>query len=150
MKMAKNLKKINKGIDAVVISYAKEYESEIIDLNTEQLYQGIDSNGEDISPPYRPMTISIKQGLGQPTNRVTLKDEGDFYDGFFVNYGNDWFALGSDDEKAQKLEKKYGADIYGLTDKSKEDLVSYFKEDMIKDIQAMISKGLGIKQTTSV
>lgn len=52
----------------------------------EQLYeQGINRLGVDIMDyaPYSPVTIEIKKALGQPTNRVTLRDEGDFESSFF-------------------------------------------------------------------
>jgi hypothetical protein len=52
----------------------------IIDANAEeQLFeQGINRLGVDIMDyrPYTPLTIAIKEEKGQPTNRVTLRDEG--------------------------------------------------------------------------
>ena len=60
----------------------------IVDMNAdEQLYeQGINRLGVDIMDyaPYSPVTIEIKKALGQPTNRVTLRDEGDFESSFFL------------------------------------------------------------------
>ena len=62
-------------------------EAYIVDMNAEeQLFeQGINRLGVDISDyaPYSPVTIEIKRLKGQPTNRVTLRDEGDFESSFF-------------------------------------------------------------------
>lgn len=62
-------------------------EAYIVDLNAEeQLFeQGINRLGVEISDyaPYSPVTIAIKEAKGQPTNRVTLRDEGDFESSFF-------------------------------------------------------------------
>lgn len=52
----------------------------------EQLFeQGINRLGVDIMDyaPYSPLTIAIKEEKGQPTNRVTLRDTGDFEASFF-------------------------------------------------------------------
>lgn len=147
--IVKKIRQIRKRLDKIIIDAVKENEHIVIDLNTEQLWQGKESTGEPITPGYRPMTISIKSIKGQPTNRVTLKDEGDFYRGFFVNYGNDWFALGSDDEKAQKLERKYGTDIYGLTQESIDELCEYIKEDVEKFIEDEFIKLINSGATVS-
>ena len=92
----------------------------IIDTNTDnQLFeQGINSLGVNISDyaPYSPITITIKQSKGQPTNRVTLKDEGDFYSSFYLDVNNEQFEIKATDEKTDALIKKYGKDILGLTD----------------------------------
>ena len=60
----------------------------IIDANAEeQLFeQGINRLGVDIMDyrPYTPLTIAIKEEKGQPTNRVTLRDEGDFESSFYI------------------------------------------------------------------
>ena len=148
--IVKKIRQIRKRLDKIIIDAVKENEDIVIDLNTSQLFQGKESTGEAITPPYRPMTISIKASKGQPTNRVTLKDEGDFYRGFFVNYSNDWFALGSDDEKALKLERKYGTDIYGLTQESIDELCEYIKEDVEKFLEDEFMKLVNSGATVTV
>ena len=69
----------------------------IIDMNAEeQLFeQGINRLGVEISDyaPYSPVTIAIKEAKGQPTNRVTLRDEGDFESSFFLEVGDKQFEL---------------------------------------------------------
>lgn len=91
----------------------------IVDMNAEeQLYErGINRLGVDIMDyaPYSPVTIEIKKALGQPTNRVTLRDEGDFESSFFLEVGDKQFEIKASDFKAEDLIKKYGRQILGLT-----------------------------------
>ena len=114
VEMRSNLKKLDPS--KLIDESLKELESYIIALNTrKQLYdKGIDSTGRPLRP-YTNFTKSIKRRKGQPVNRTTLKDTGDFYEGFKVKeYGN-FLELMSTDNKSQKLKDKYGTDIFGLT-----------------------------------
>lgn len=100
---------------------------EIIKMNAqEQLYaQGVNALGVSISDykPYKPLTISIKMEKGQPYDRVTLRDEGDFHRSFFVEAGGDSFRIDATDGKRNKLVKKYGANIFGLTPENLQRLI---------------------------
>lgn len=98
------------------------FAEKVLDLNRDQLDQGIRSDGSQIGPDYKAITVKYKQSKGQPYDRVTLKDQGDFYDGLRVFgsygrmdiYGTDW--------KTQSLEYKYNdgptSTILGLTENS--------------------------------
>ena len=124
--------------DKILMKYLKGLEAEIIDLNTEQLKErGETSEGTKIASyqPYTPATVTIKRSKGQPTGKVTLYDEGDFQWAFEVRFGNDWFAIFSNDDKAPALERKYGEEIYGLTEESKRYLLSLFKDDFVTDFR---------------
>jgi len=94
-------------------------ETEIANLNAQvQLFEmGVDSSGREIASylPYRPLTVQIKQSKGQPTNRVTLRDTGDFHASFFVIAEDDEFYIVADDWKIAEIEYKYGRQIFGLT-----------------------------------
>lgn len=94
----------------------------IIDMNAEeQLFeQGINRLGVDIMDyaPYSPLTIEIKEMKGQPTNRVTLRDEGDFEGSFYLEVGEKQFEIKASDWKTEELIKKYGRQILGLTDEN--------------------------------
>jgi len=63
-------------------------QGKIIELNQEQLQDGTDALGQTIvtigGSPYRAYTVLIKKAKGQPTNKVTLYDTGDFYETFKV------------------------------------------------------------------
>lgn len=125
-----NFVKASERLPQITIEQARNYEDEIIDLNTDQLFSGLDANTKAITPSYRPLTITIKRQKGQPTNRVTLKDTGDFYAGFEVRFDKDYFAIFSIDDKAEKIERKYSKDIFGLDQDAMFEVAEYIKPDL--------------------
>ncbi len=88
----------------------------------EQGVRGLD--GEDITPPYTFVTVKIKTAKGQPTDRVTLRDTGDFHKSFHVRVEGDAFEVDATDPKTEKLKDKYGEGIMALTDEHLDDVVS--------------------------
>lgn len=139
-----NVEQWQTSLPDVVLESVKDNEGQIIELNTdEQLFlQGIDSEGQAITPGYTPFTVSIKRGKGQPTDHVTLRDTGDFHRSFKISYGTDAFAIYADDPKAQKLENKYGAEIFGLTDENVDETIEITKEDIFEKSQKIIFNNL--------
>ena len=118
-------------------------EAYIVDMNAEeQLYeQGINRLGVDISDyaPYSPVTIEIKRLKGQPTNRVTLRDEGDFESSFFLEVGDKQFVIKASDFKTEDLVKKYGEQILGLTDENIAILIwQYIYPDLMDEAKKQI------------
>lgn len=118
-------------------------EAYIIDMNAyEQLYnKGVNRLGVSIMDyrPYSPYTISYKKEVGQPHDRVTLRDEGDFYRGFFIEADDTMFYISSTDEKTDNLTKKYTNYIFGLTDENKAELTwEYIYPDLIDKLNEMI------------
>ena len=124
------LEKAYEKLPQTTINQAAKYEPEIIDLNTDQLFSGLDANGNPVTPNYSTLTISIKRQKGQPTNRVTLRDTGEFYRDFEVRFFNDYFAIFSNDDKTEKLERKYGKDIFGLTNQNILEVAELVKPDL--------------------
>ena len=140
--ISKKFSRLVKKRDRIFMSLIKKYDDEIIDLNTEQLKQrGINADGVEIRSyqPYSPATQKFDRSKS-PTSQVTLYKEGDFHEGFFVNFGKDWLSIYSDDEKTAKLERKYGKEIFGLTKESKEHLLSLFKDELINQLKAELLK----------
>lgn len=86
-----------------------------VELNQDQMYAGLRSDGSEISPFYRPLTITIKKALGQPTDRVTLRNNGNFYNMMYFYVQQDKFGIDSRDSKATDLKTKYKETIFGLT-----------------------------------
>lgn len=120
-----------------------ENEAYIIDMNaTEQLFeQGVNNLGVSIDDyaPYSPYTIEIKKQKGQPTNRVTLHDEGDFAASIYLEVGDDQFLVKAADFKTEELIKKYGRQILGLTDESLATVIwSYIYPDLLAKAQQTI------------
>ena len=118
-------------------------EAYIIDMNAEeQLFeQGINRLGVEISDyaPYSPVTIAIKEAKGQPTNRVTLRDEGDFESSFYLEVGDKQFEIKASDFKTEDLIKKYGRQILGLTDENISILIwKYIFPDLMAETKKQI------------
>lgn len=117
-----------------------ENEHIIADMNAKvQLYeQGVNRLGErlDSYRPYKPITIQIKLAKGQPTNRVTLRDEGDFHASFKVIANNISFFIDATDIKTEDLIAKYGEQILGLTDENLYELVwEYIYPDLLETLK---------------
>ena len=118
-------------LNKTILEAVEENESVILDLNANsQLFEeGITSRGIPIAnfAPYSPVTVEIKKMKGQPTNRVTLYDEGDFYESMFIVYVPDGFIIRASDWKTEALMVKYGGDILGLTEEN----IKYLAEEFI-------------------
>ena len=139
------VKEFNNGLQSglYIQNILLENEAYIIDMNaTEQLFeQGINNLGVPIDDyaPYTPYTIQIKQEKGQPTNRVTLHDEGDFSGSFYMEVGNEKFEIKAGDFKTHDLMKKYGRQILGLTNENIKQLIwQYIYPDIIEQRKKLI------------
>lgn len=116
-----SLKQFRSNAFIYTIDAAVPLEVEIVKKNTDRLYNlGQYPSGQPVRPDYTPLTVRIKKSKQQPTDRVTLKDTGDFHDSFYVKFDRDQFTILASDVKAGKLVAKYGFEIFGL---SEEDLV---------------------------
>lgn len=115
----------------------------IADMNAQdQLFEkGIDRNGDSIASyrPYKPLTIEIKRLKGQPVNRVTLRDEGDFHASFQVIANDTSFFIDATDSKTLDLIRKYGEQIMGLTDENVDILVwQYIYPDLLTALKQQL------------
>lgn len=124
------LERIKVDRDKIVLDIIKQFETFILDEQKKQMYSGANADGSPIEPEYKPLTISIKNSVGQPTDRVTLKDTGSFYDSFFIVYGPKYFAIYARDGKTNKLIAKYGTQIFGLNDLALSKLLIKIKSDL--------------------
>lgn len=104
-----------------VLGSNNEFLEYIVELNTEnQLFdKGVDSKGrllDEIGGGYSPYTIELKKAKGQPTDRVTLKDTGDFYRSFkaFLDSGKDITIYADAIKDTTDLVQEWGANIIGL------------------------------------
>lgn len=116
---------------------------EIIGMNTDdQLYeQGITATGISIADyePYSETTIEIKQMKGQPTDRVTLRDSGDFHHSFEVETDNVKMTIVASDFKTIQLLKRYGNEIMGLT---QHNIERFEKETLLPELMIQAQKTL--------
>ena len=103
----------------------EQNQQKIVEANAEQLYEhGINSLGIriDTYQPYTPYTVRIKQEKGQPYDRVTLRDTGDFQKSFEVVFEPVGFYITATDYKTQDLIDKYGAKIFGLAKENMQEI----------------------------
>lgn len=137
--------KVNEDLTSgkMIQKIIQEHEAEIIDMNAqEQLFEsGENSLGVSIASyaPYSPITIEIKKMKGQPTNRVTLRDEGDFESSFYLVISDKQFEIKASDWKTEELVKKYGSSILGLT---KENIVSLTWDYIYPELMETFKKEL--------
>lgn len=99
------------------------YQDEIVEMNQQRLFSGRYTSGEFISPDYTRYTVDIKKQKGQPSDRVTLKDTGDFYESIYVKAGADSFYTGATDSKTNDLQAKYedsDSILLGLSEEQKD------------------------------
>jgi len=127
----------------VVRSVVEKNSNEIIELNTQkQLFEkGIGSDEKRLEPfPYSNPYEKLKKRIGQPTDRITLRLEGDFYKSFQVVIGNEQFQINATDFKTKFLLKRYGQKVLGLTSSN----VSEFNQmvirpELLKEIRKKIN-----------
>jgi hypothetical protein len=115
---AKELRQLVKKQESFARQIVKDSPEQVEDYNLDQLQKGVDAEGEKITPPYTPYTKAAKRAKGQPTDRVTLFDEGDFYRSIQARIDNAGFTLDATDIKTPELIDKYGDMILGLNQNS--------------------------------
>lgn len=117
-------KQLNENSLLIELFQSNEFRLFLIETNKNQLYRfGIDNNEKKLKSDYARFgqvyadsTINRKQSLGQPTDRVTLKDTGDFYNSFEVlNIDNTLIIASETISYTDKLVENFGLDILGLT-----------------------------------
>ncbi len=129
--------------DFYVLECVRENEAVVIDANAEeQLFErGENRLGVSIADyqPYSPVTVEEKRLRGQPYNRVTLRDTGDFESSFYIRYMDDGFEITASDWKTDDLVRKYGREIFGLNRENLDDLarsyiLPFLREKLVETI----------------
>lgn len=91
-----------------------------------QLYdQGIDGDGRKLEG-YKRTTIRYKIAKGQPADRTTLKDKGNFYASIEIRAYTDRFEISSNVSHDKFLTKRYGKNILKITDGNMRDFILKF------------------------
>ena len=136
-----NLNKYKDNINEYMEDITRSIEDEIKEINVHQQYDlGQVRNGDAITPEYAESTIRYKRRKGQPTDRVTLQDTGQYHDTFKIRYEDEGFELYANDWKAGFLDKKYGKDIYGLQDEAARELADQvYQSRMIQKLKNLLS-----------
>lgn len=141
--LLKRVETFNEGLTngEYIANIIQDNDWEIIGMNTdEQLYeQGITATGVSIADyePYSDYTVEIKQAKGQPTNRVTLRDTGEFHHSFELETDNEKMMIVAGDVKTIKLCQRYGDEIMGLT---QENIERFEKETLMPELMTQAQK----------
>ena len=105
----------------------------VIQLNQKQLQQGLDAQGKRIrtiksmgTQVYTLYTIQIKQEKGQPTDRVTLYNTGEFYNTMQLKVVANGYLITANFEKddgdiRDNISDEY--EILGISDEKKDILI---------------------------
>jgi hypothetical protein len=103
--------------DKILLDLFKEREELATSLNVDdQLHgNGIDSQGQKITPPYAESTKKKKRREGKTSSHVTTRDKGDFHNSIVYDYRESEVAFGNDDPKFRYLTDRYGKHLLGLT-----------------------------------
>ena len=135
------LKAIESQSNLLISTLIKVREKMIVAANVEQMNSGERAEkGRKILPRYAPSTVKYKRRKGQPFNRVTLKDSGDFHKSVYVTFTNKGFVLGARDSKVKYIEPKYTPEIYGLNEDNIKKLQDIVKGDMIKLVKLKLER----------
>lgn len=110
----------NINTEKLFLQSARENEELALDLNRSQLLEkGIDSTGKSLGK-YKESTKARKRKKGQPTEHITLYDEGKFQGRMVLKAKAIPIFIDSSDSKTPLLKEKYGDSILGLTTRNKE------------------------------
>ncbi len=120
-----------------------ETKGAIEELNRGQMFIGKRADGTEILPTYSDVTIFLKDQKGQPSDRVTLRDTGAFWNSIKVDVNSDSYTVGATDSKTSKLVKKYGEKIFGLSKESKRE--EYIPLYLLPVLRQKVTKKLGFK-----
>lgn len=138
--LQKGLEFISVNFNQIVLDLIKDIEKEVIKMNVDdQLFQGVNSKGQKITPPYTPAYRKRKERRGLVADRVTTRLEGDYHDSFFITYHDDSFDLDAKDLKKRYLERMYSIDLYGLTDANKKKLGNMLLPRLIEVINQRLN-----------
>jgi hypothetical protein len=123
--------------EEIVLEVIRRNEPTLVDLNTAQLMEGKDADGEPVKPAYKSEVYAKYKESLNPRGVVDLKLEGDFHNSFYIKAEKFPVTTGARDEKTAKLRGKYG-NIFGFTKESKESASDQLGPETIEEIQARI------------
>lgn len=129
---------------AFKIASQKEVKDLVIRLNTkDQLFKlGEDSLGDSLGV-YSPFTVEEKKKKGQPTNRITLKDTGEFYSSFnVVPYRGGFTIKANPIKEDSNLYDDFGTDIIGLNETNLQILRDVYKDKVLEEVRKRIGNRL--------
>ncbi len=120
--IANNLRKLTPdAVEQIALKAVRDNEKEVLNLNKNQLLEGVDSK-DSFLMPYASDAYAERKLKLNPLGVTDLKLTGRFYEGFFIQANKFPIYIFSTDDKTRSLFGKYGADIFGLDEKSLADV----------------------------
>lgn len=123
------------------LEVVKENEKTVVsDITDIQLYTlGQDGQGVSLGE-YAPSTIKRKKSKGQPTNRVTLLDTGEYHQSHRLELTSDGVEVKADAVNGDyELRSRYGDDILVWSDKNQDEFIEkVLKEALIKYLKDVL------------
>lgn len=130
-------------IDVISQNSLEETKDDIVKKQKEQLLQGLNAKGEKIGR-YRSNKYARAKnqmnplaGLGVPDLKLT----GAFHSGINIQVNTETFKTESTDSKGPELEAKYGKEILGLNEESKDE---YVKESLRPEFIKRVRQASGL------
>ena len=139
--------RLRKFEEVLAKNLAKEMhanEDEIIEMIQHQLYdKGINGAGVEIKSymPYKPSTIRKKQKKGQPFDRVTLRDTGQWYNSLVLVDDIEGFFITSTVAKNKYIKQKYGPKVVRLTNENLSILLNKIRPVLKVKLEEYIKSG---------
>jgi hypothetical protein len=121
----------------IMISNERETKDFVLDVLRNQLFnEGVE--GYD----YSDVTVTIKKRKGQPSDRVTLLDKGDFYDSFTIEATRDAFIIDADDEKnGNNLFDKYDEEkVITFNEESLSEIREFYENRLVEELKIELLK----------
>lgn len=103
-------------------------------VNKQLFREGIDGKSKRLEG-YKRTTIRLKIAKGDPADRTTLKDSGDFYANIEIKAFSDRFEVSSGVEYDKYILKRYGKDVLRITD---ENLQLFVKNYFIPNFKSYV------------
>jgi phage gpG-like protein len=111
-----SLDSISNNLKLIAYKAIKKNQGQILTMVKLRLFnRGIDGSGSKITPEYAPETIKIKKGKGQRKSHVTLRDSGNLYRSFVVEFKNNNIFIETNVDYKKDLIIRYGSEIFDLT-----------------------------------
>ena len=137
------LNEIKSSINSSLQQSFNNNQEQAKDLNRVQMFGGIKIDDSAIFPPYADSTKRYKFNKGQPIDRVTLKDTGEFYNNLKINAKPDEVVFSSPTSYSIHIFNKYNREskVLGLTMQNIRVFYEQFTKPILKqNIDDIIAK----------
>ena len=134
------------NLKEVVLEAIEDHKEEYVKLNLQQLYDGLNPEGEKITPeyvqgPYRRKKARMNSAPGEGTPDFFL--DGNMYDETHAEVDEEEIEIKSDVEYAQYNEERWGdAEIWGLDETNHDEFVNEILQPLIIE---KVSEQTGLK-----